>query len=125
MLGDYTANPTIAVKDLEAARKFYEVLLELPVEYESEYVIGYRTQNGELQVYVSDFAGTNQATAVTWVVPDLDDLVGKLVRKGVVFEHYDTGAGMERSGEIHTMGGQRAAWFKDPAGNVHALISAS
>jgi hypothetical protein len=90
---------------------------------EGDQVIGYRTGATRLNVYVSQFAGTNQATAVTWPVGgDLEAIVGELRAKGVVFEHYDM-PGVERDGDIHHGGGLRVAWFKDPDGNIFNLAS--
>jgi hypothetical protein len=73
-------------------------------------------------VYESQFAGTNQATAATSTIDgDLEGVVSSLKAKGVTFEHYDF-PGMERHGDIHMTGKSRAAWFKDPDGNILALV---
>ena len=46
-------------------------------------------------------AGTNQATAVTWVVgDDMEGVVRALKVKGVTFEHYDM-PGMTQEGDVH------------------------
>ena len=124
MLSDKEAIATVAVKDLKAAASFYEGKLGLKVHArEGDQVIGYRTGATRLNVYVSQFAGTNQATAVTWPVGnDLEAVVRELKAKGVVFEHYDM-PGLERDGDIHHGGGLRVAWFKDPDGNIFNLAS--
>jgi hypothetical protein len=76
-----------------------------------------------VMVYESQYAGTNEATAATWVVgAELASVVRALGGKGVKFEHYDfPDARME--GDVHVMGETRAAWFKDPDGNIHALVN--
>ena len=124
MLSDKEAIATVAVRDLKAAASFYEGKLGLKVHVrEGDQVIGYRTGATRLNVYVSQFAGTNQATAVTWPVGnDLEAVVRELKAKGVVFEHYDM-PGLERDGDIHHGGGLRVAWFKDPDGNIFNLAS--
>jgi len=124
MLSDKEAIATVAVRDLKAAASFYEGKLGLKVHArEGDQVIGYRTGATRLNVYVSQFAGTNQATAVTWPVGnDLKAIVRELKAKGVVFEHYDM-PGLERDGDIHHGGGLRVAWFKDPDGNIFNLAS--
>jgi hypothetical protein len=48
--------------------------------------------------------------------------VEALKAKDVSFEHYDF-PGVTRQGEVHIMGGMKAAWFKDPDGNVLSLGS--
>lgn len=71
----------------------------------------------------SEYAGTNKATAVTWVVGDeLDDIARSLKAKGVVFERYDM-PGMTREGDLHSHGDMNVAWFKDPDGNILSLIN--
>jgi catechol 2,3-dioxygenase-like lactoylglutathione lyase family enzyme len=119
MLGNKDANATIAVKDLEAASKFYEEILGLkPTEVRNAEVRVYRSGNSKVVVYRSQFAGTNKANAVTWGVGgDLDGIVQALKAKGVVFEHYDL-PGMSRNGDVHVAGDFKAAWFKDPDGNI-------
>jgi hypothetical protein len=76
-----------------------------------------------VNVYRSQFAGTNKATAVTWVVGDeIDAIVKKLKGKGIAFEHYDM-PGITRDGDIHRGDGMKVAWFKDPDGNILNLVS--
>ena len=124
MLSDKEAIATVAVKDLRTAAAFYEGKLGLTVHArEGDQVVGYRTGATRLNVYVSQFAGTNRATAVTWVVGnDLEAIVRELKGKGVVFEQYEL-PGLERDGDIHHGGGLRVAWFKDPDGNIFNLAS--
>jgi len=66
----------------------------------------------------SQYAGTNQATSATWGVgDDLETIVGRLKAKGVPFEQYDL-PNMTVDGDIHILGAFKAAWFKDPDGNI-------
>jgi catechol 2,3-dioxygenase-like lactoylglutathione lyase family enzyme len=115
---------TVAVKDIKAAQQFYEGKLGLKPDRQQEMgTLLYQTGNTTLLVYPSKFAGTNQATAVTWVVGDeLEGVVDWLKAKGVTFEHYDM-PGTTRKGDIHVAGDVKNAWFKDPDGNIHALVS--
>jgi hypothetical protein len=64
-----------------------------------------------IRVYKSEFAGTNKATSATWGV------VKNLKREGVAFEHCDL-PGVARQGDVHISGDFKAAWFKDPDGNI-------
>jgi catechol 2,3-dioxygenase-like lactoylglutathione lyase family enzyme len=123
-LGTKDAAATLAVKDLRRARDFYEGTIGLKcVATEGDQVAVYQTGDSQIMVYVSQFAGTNQATAVTWVTgEDLERLVQALRDKGVQFEHYDM-PGMTVNGDIHQAGDTRAAWFKDPDGNIIALVN--
>ena len=124
MLGNVDASANLAVKDLNAARRFYEGTLGLEkVGNEGEELIAYRSGNTTINVYRSEFAGTNRATAVTWEVGDrIEDMVNELVKKGVKFEHYDM-PGLVRKGEVYEGGHMKVAWFKDPDGNILNLVS--
>jgi catechol 2,3-dioxygenase-like lactoylglutathione lyase family enzyme len=124
MLGGKEAMATIAVKDARAARKFYEGILGLKlVSDEMPEAQVYQSGKSSVLVYQSQYAGTNKASAATWPVGnDLEKVVQALKAKGVVFEHYDL-PGLTRKGDIHVGGGTKAAWLKDPDGNILALVS--
>src|SRR5262245_1124387 len=119
MLAAKEAMATIAVKDLARAKKFYGDTLGLKqLDEEMDEVATYRSGNSTIVVYESKFAGTNKATSATWGVGDeLDSIVSTLKKKGVPFEHYNM-PGMTLEGDIHRFGDFRAAWFKDPDGNI-------
>ena len=125
MLGKKNAIATVAVKDIQAARRFYEEQLGLtPAQDEEMGVITYRTGGSTLVVYTSEFAGTNKATSVTWSVgKDFDAILESLRSKGVSFERYDGLPEVTRDGDVHRVGDLKLAWFKDPDGNLHHLIS--
>jgi catechol 2,3-dioxygenase-like lactoylglutathione lyase family enzyme len=123
MLGDRDVAATLAVSDLDAARTFYEGTLGLAVDMDmpGEGIV-YKAGASRLLVYRSEFAGTNQATAASWSVgDDLESVIDALRAKGVTFEHYDLPE-TTRDGDIHVMGNTRGAWFKDPDGNIIALV---
>jgi hypothetical protein len=124
MLENKQAAATVAVKDIGVARKFYEGTLGLKkAEEPEEDVLVYEAGRTKLLVYRSDYAGTNQATAVTWSVgKNVDDIVGKLREKGLRFERYDFPNG-KLEGDVHVFGKLRTAWFKDPDGNIHSLVN--
>jgi catechol 2,3-dioxygenase-like lactoylglutathione lyase family enzyme len=123
MLGEKNAIATVAVKNLDVARKFYEGVLGLKREPSPEpSVAEYKSGSTDVMVYESEFAGTNQATALTWFVDHLEKLVQSLKEKGVKFEHYDM-PGTELRGDIHVFGDLKNAWFKDPDGNILSLVS--
>ena len=123
MLGNADAVANVAVKDLSKAQAFYEGVLGLePVERQGDQVTTYRSGQTRVNVYVSQFAGTNKATALTWAVPDAKAAAVVLSSKGVTFEHYDM-PGITREGDIHVGYGMKSAWFKDPDGNILQLLS--
>ena len=123
MLADKDAVATVAVKDLKAAKKFYGDTLGLKsVPVPEPEVLNYKSGNSTVLVYKSQFAGSNKATSVTWIVDDVEATVKDLKAKGVAFEHYDF-PGMTRKGDVHIAGKSKAAWFKDPDGNILAVVS--
>jgi predicted enzyme related to lactoylglutathione lyase len=123
MLADKDAIATVAVKDLKAAKKFYGDTLGLKLTPVPEpEVLNYKSGNSTVLVYKSQFAGTNKATSITWIVDDVEGTVKDLKVKGVAFEHYDF-PGMTRKGDVHIAGKSKAAWFKDPEGNILAVVS--
>jgi catechol 2,3-dioxygenase-like lactoylglutathione lyase family enzyme len=122
MLSDKDAVANVAVKNLDAAKKFYEGTLGLKqVHDEGGELLVYKSGNTVLNVYVSRFAGTNKATAVTWSVDKIEDEVRALKNKGVTFEHYEM-PGLKLQGDIHVGGDMKVAWFKDPDGNIMNLV---
>jgi catechol 2,3-dioxygenase-like lactoylglutathione lyase family enzyme len=124
MLGNKDAVTNIAVKNLDTAKKFYEDTLGLtPVGAVDQEVIVFKSGNSTVYVYQSQYAGTNKATAVTWVVnEDVEEIVQQLKAKGITFEHYDM-PGMTRDGDVHIAGDMKVAWFKDPDGNILNIIN--
>src|SRR5262249_54663850 len=99
MLADRNAQATIAVRNLDTARRFYGETLGLePDGPGDDQVQIYRSGDSRVLVYRSQFAGTNQATSATWGLgEELERVVGDLRRKGVEFEHYDL-PGITRNG---------------------------
>jgi hypothetical protein len=86
-------------------------------------VLTFESGNSKILVYRSQFAGTNQATAVTWAVgEEIDAIVQDLLVKGVAFEIYDF-PGATHEGVVHVFGRMRNAWFKDPDGNILSIVN--
>ena len=125
MLGDKTAVATIAVKDMEKAKEFYEGALGLtPQGGEEAGGVIYKSGGSNVFVYQSEYAGSNQATAASWGVgDDIEKIVEDLKSKGVAFEHYSDIPGATVQGDVHIMGDLKAAWFKDPDGNILNLVN--
>jgi catechol 2,3-dioxygenase-like lactoylglutathione lyase family enzyme len=125
MLSTANIQPMLPVKDLKKATKFYDETLGLRRIHEQPgAVVIYKSGNTTLNVYQSEFAGTNKGTAAVWEVDDFDATVNELKRKGVAFEHYDGMHGLKREGDVYRAGDQFAvAWFKDPSGNILSVQS--
>jgi catechol 2,3-dioxygenase-like lactoylglutathione lyase family enzyme len=125
MLTESKAVATIGVKKIDDAKKFYEGKLGFKPTAkgdEHEGVVAYDSGGSTLFVYQSEYAGTNKATAATWVVDDVDGTVKTLKGRGVDFEHYNF-PDTRVEGDVHVSGKMRAAWFKDPDGNILAIVN--
>ena len=123
MLRDADAVATLAVKDLDVAARFYEETLGLSrAGDEDRETLIFESGDTTISVYRSSFDGTNRATALTWAVDDVDDVVRTLKAKGVRFEHYDLPE-TTRQGDVHLSGDIKVAWFKDPDGNILSVVN--
>lgn len=125
MIGSTDPTPMIAVRDLDRARAFYEETLGLTtIDRLGEEVVSMKSGDTRIDVYRSEFAGTNRATALTFSVDDIAGEVRELKDKGVMFEHYDGMDGLTSNGDVYEAEGMKTAWFKDPDGNILSLIEA-
>lgn len=124
MLKDKSSSATVAVNDIERAKKFYRDTLGLQLLDDSMGdVLTFRTGDTALIVYTSEFAGTNKANAVVWGVGnEIESIAAVLKGKGVSFERYDD-MGMELKGDVYVAGPMKMVWFKDPDGNILHLNS--
>ena len=121
MLGDHNVAATLPVADLARARDFYEGTLGLrPDQVMEPEAVLYASGQSRVLVYRSDYAGTNEGTAASWVAAEgFDDEIATLREKGVTFERYDLPE-TTLEGDVHVLGDSdmRAVWFKDPDGNI-------
>ena len=113
---------TVAVRELAKAKPFYRDILGLKLADENSEVLTFAAGQFRLFVYRSEFAGTNQATAVTWAVggDEVAPIVRELGRRGVEFERYDIPNARFEDG-MYVFGAFRVAWFKDPDGNILSI----
>jgi catechol 2,3-dioxygenase-like lactoylglutathione lyase family enzyme len=122
MFESASAHATIAVTDLDRAKKFYGEILGLPVKDERASGVTYEAGDGSwFLVYPSQFAGTAQSTSMTFEVSELEPAIAELTQRGITFEQYDfPGLKTDERG-IAQIEGERGAWFKDPDGNILAV----
>jgi len=85
MLGDKDVIATVAVKDLDVGRRFYEGVLGMKVVHaEGEEALTMQSGKASLIVYRSQYAGTNKATALNFRVGDaIGEIVSGLEKKGI------------------------------------------
>ena len=120
MLGDHNPIPTLAVKDVQKARDFYEGVLGLSPSGEPPEGVVYRAGNSMFLVYPSAYAGTNKATAMSFQVPadEFDEEVAALRERDITFQTFDA-EGVTWDNGVATAGDAfRGVWFEDPDGNI-------
>ncbi len=126
-LGRTKAIPTLAVTDLEQARDFYGTKLgfdEIEPTDTGERAAAYDLGEGSyLYVYERPTPSGSTATACEFAVEDVEGSVDWLRGRGISFEEYDLPEmGLRtRNGIAAMQGGVKAAWFKDPFGNILAI----
>jgi catechol 2,3-dioxygenase-like lactoylglutathione lyase family enzyme len=120
MLSARRVHTTLPTPDPERLREFYERVLGLTPYAERPGAILYRVGEGTLfAISRSGNRATGGHTQMAFTVPDLDAEVAELRSRGVVFEEYET---PKTDNGIARMGVGRAAWFKDPDGNLIGVL---
>jgi catechol 2,3-dioxygenase-like lactoylglutathione lyase family enzyme len=127
MLGNAQIAAVVPVSDIDKAVAFYGETLglqldvrrnDLPQNREAEF----RAGDGTLVVYESVGAGQSRATVAGFRVDDIDAAVSSLRERGVRFEDYDL-PDLKTENGIAQVGDLRAAWARDPDGNIIAFES--
>ena len=120
MFEDTTAFSGFAVDDLEKAREFYGGTLGLRTSVQHDIMTLHLAGDRDTIVYPKPGHHPADYTILNFQVDDIDYAVGQLAERGVQFEHYE-GLGQDEKG-INRAGGPYIAWFKDPAGNILAVL---
>jgi catechol 2,3-dioxygenase-like lactoylglutathione lyase family enzyme len=125
MLANAEIAAIVPVSDIDKAVEFYGDKLglelqvrrdDLPQNREAEF----RAGDGTLVVYESVAAGQSRGTLAGFRVEDVDAIVTGLRERGVAFEEYDL-PDLKTENAIATIGDLRAAWARDPDGNIIAF----
>lgn len=138
MFKDSTVMSAFSVDDLSKAKQFYGEVLGLNVHEEADMGLSIHFANGGQHfIYPKENHEPATFTVLNIFVEDIDDAVASLKNRGVRFEHYEL-TFQNKQGETETSktdesgimrGGSfdkepDIAWFKDPAGNILALLQA-
>ncbi len=118
-----------SVSDAAKAKDFYVNTLGMELADEP---MGLRLKlPGGGTIFAYEKPGHQPATftILNFVVEDIDTAVDELASKGITFERYpDMPTTQDEKGIMRSRGantGPSIAWFKDPAGNILALIQAN
>lgn len=117
MFADSMVVVTVAVTDLDRAKRFFQEQLGLPLLDEQPFALRFSAGKGT-QLSVRRGQPNVGQTVAHFEVDDIEAVVGELTARGVTFEDYET---PKTTNFIAQIGPARGAWFKDPAGNVFGL----
>ena len=109
-----------AVDDVAAAREFYGDKLGLEVSEENGLLTLQIAGDRPTLVYPKEGHTPAEYTILNFPVDDIDAAVDELNARGVELERYE-GFGQDERGIMREQG-PPIAWFKDPAGNVLAVL---
>lgn len=128
MLTALSAFSGLSVDDIEKAKEFYVDTLGLKLNDDSMGLQLELPGGGQLFIYQKDNHVPASFTVLNFVVEDIDATVDHLVEHGINFERYETlPANQDEKGILRGKSEQQGpdiAWFKDPAGNILAVLEA-
>jgi catechol 2,3-dioxygenase-like lactoylglutathione lyase family enzyme len=123
MFRDSHAFSGFSSNDIAATRAFYADTLGLEVTEANGMLTLHLAGGGNVIVYPKDNHEPATFTVLNFPVADIDRAVDQLTAAGVRFERYE-GAGQDERG-IARAYPPPIAWFKDPAGNILAVLESA
>jgi catechol 2,3-dioxygenase-like lactoylglutathione lyase family enzyme len=123
MFKDTKAFSGFAVDDLEKARAFYGETLGIETSDDMGLLTLHLGGGRPTLVYPKPDFTPATYTILNFPVADVDAAVDALMERGVAFERYDDFEQDER-GIVRGEQGPPIAWFRDPAGNILAVLEA-
>jgi catechol 2,3-dioxygenase-like lactoylglutathione lyase family enzyme len=114
MLANSLAVTTIAVTDLDRAKRFYQEQVGLTLLDETPSSVRFGAGNGS-QLGIRPGRPNVGNTVVHFEVDDIEAVIRELTSRGITFEEDET---PKTVNFIAQVGPARGAWFKDPDGNV-------
>ncbi len=113
-----------SVDDIKKAKKFYHETLGLAIDDSTMGLEITLPHGGNVFIYEKPNHTPASFTILNFVVDDIDTAVEELEKLGVSFERYEgfhqDEKGIARGKEAKM--GPDIAWFKDPAGNILAVL---
>lgn len=123
MFANTRAFSGFAVGDLPEAQKFYGEVLGIPTSESNGLLTLHLAGGRDTLVYLRPGHVPAAYTILNFPVDDIDAAVDELSARGVTFERYD---GLDQDGKGISRGrGPDIAWFRDPAGNILAVLQES
>ena len=120
MFRDSHAFSGFSANDIPRAKEFYGQTLGLEVTEDNDTLTLHLAGGGNVLIYPKENHEPASFTVLNFPVTDIDAAVDSLTRAGVQTERYQVFNQDERG--IMRDQGPPIAWFKDPAGNVVAVL---
>jgi catechol 2,3-dioxygenase-like lactoylglutathione lyase family enzyme len=114
MLANALAVTTVAVTDVDRAKRFYQEQVGLKLLDETPSGVRFGAGKGS-QLTVRRGQPNVGQTVAHFEVDDIEAVIGELTSRGITFEEYETPKTVKFIAQV---GPARGAWFKDPDGNV-------
>ncbi len=121
MFKDTKAFSGFSVDDIPQAKDFYGRVLGLNVTEEHGMLFLHIAGGADILIYPKPNHVPATYTILNFPVPNVEQAVDELTRRGVRFEHYDGEMKTDAKGIMRGQGPE-IAWFKDPAGNFLSVI---
>ena len=114
---------SFAVRDIEAARRFYRDTLGLEVDDGEMGSLELDLGDGtRVLIYPKPDHEPATYTVLNLPVEDIDVAVDALRAMGVRFEQYEGDIATDAKGISRSKPGPQIAWFRDPAGNIVSVL---
>jgi len=120
MLRNSHAISGFSSNDIPKAKQFYGEKLGLEVTEENDMLTLHLSGGGRVLIYPKENHEPASFTVLNFPVTDVNAAVDQLTAAGITFERYD-GFNQDDRGIMRDQG-PPIAWFKDPAGNVLAVL---
>ena len=129
MLSNAMVMPTLTVKDINKAKKFYQDTLgfKMVAEDPSPGMTFQASQGNWIYIY-SQTSSTIKCdhTVASFLVDNIESEVSNLKSKDVKFEDYDMPQmKIKTVNSIATFADMKGAWFRDPDGNILGIMELS
>ena len=124
MLRDAPVVAILPAADIEGTKKFYLEKLNLrpaDIPAPGDDIVFEGGEGTHLYLYEREGGTKADHTVAGWRVDDVEEAVEELRERGVVFEKYDLPGLKTDERGVAEIDGEKAAWFKDPEGNILAI----
>jgi catechol 2,3-dioxygenase-like lactoylglutathione lyase family enzyme len=126
MLTHSRVTTVLPVVNVDRARRFYEEKLGLQGGEPRPYggIAYHLSGDSTIELSPRNEPTKNEYTAASFEVEDVEREVQDLEGRGVRFEDYDV-EDLKTVNHVARLGEEKAAWFKDPEGNILCIHEGS